>query len=213
MEMIRPAAVGVVCALLSGPIQASAQIAWDTPRMTGPESPSGLGVHWMRAEVLPGDGDAVLATWGLPATGGAVSVRGGIGRGAGEQSAAFGGIEMRAPLARHTATQPLDLEWSGGAGVGVDEYILVTVPIAVSAGRSWSSGSVWFAPYVTLGGALDYRLGDSDLAPEEEFEVQATAGLGVDLSFDAARRFVLRAATSLGDRQAVAVGLMVTGGR
>jgi hypothetical protein len=211
--MIRRAAVGVVCAILSGPIQASGQIAWDTPRLIGPESPSGLGVHWMRAEVLTGDGDALFGTWGLPGSGGAVSVRGGIGKGVGNQRAAFGGVELRAPLARHTDTQPLDLEWSGGAGVGVDEYVLVTVPVSVSAGRSWSSGAVWFAPYVTVGAALDYRLGDSDFAPEEEFEVQATAGLGVDLSFDAARRFVVRAASALGDRQAVTVGLMITGGR
>lgn len=59
----------------------------------------------------------------------------------------------------------------------------------------------------------DYRCGDGDLVPDEEFEVQATAGLGAGRAFDAARRFVLRAAMSLGDRQAVAVGLMIAGGR
>ena len=62
------------------------------------------------------------------------------------------------------------------------------------------------------GAALDYRFGDSDLVPDEEFEVQAAAGLGADISFDAARRFVVRVATSLGDRQAVSVGLLLSGG-
>jgi hypothetical protein len=192
---------------------ASAQIAWDAPRMIGPESPSGLGLHWMRAEVLPGDDEAFFGTLGLPGSGGAVSVRGGFGEGVANENAVFGGVDLRAPITRHSDTQPLDLEWTGGAGIGVGEYLLVTVPVSVSAGRSWSSGSVWFAPYVSVGATLDYRYGDSDLVPDEEFEIQATAGLGVDLSFDAARRFVMRAATSLGDRQAVAVGLMIAGGR
>ena len=192
-------------------VPASAQVAWDTPSLTGPESPSGLGVYWMRAEALPGDDDAVFGTWSLPGTGGAVTVRGGIGTGVAEENAAFGGIDLRAPIATHTDAQPLDLAWSGGAGIGVGEYLLASVPFALSAGRSWSSGSVWFAPYVSVGATLDYRYGDSDFVPDEEFEIQATAGLGVDMAFDAARRFVLRAATSLGDRQAVAVGLLIGG--
>ncbi|MEQ1855521.1 MAG: hypothetical protein ABL963_03570 [Longimicrobiales bacterium] len=190
---------------------AAAQIAWDTPRFVGPESPSGIGVYWMRAETLPGDHNAAFGTFSLPGTGGAVTVRGGIGTGVAEENAAFGGIDLRAPIARHSATQPLDLEWSGGAGVGVGEYLLASVPFAVSAGRSWASGSVWFAPYVSLGATLDYRYGDSDLVPDEEFEIQATAGIGVDVAFDPGRRFVIRAAAALGERQAVSVGLVVGG--
>jgi hypothetical protein len=122
----------------------------------------------MRADALPGDDDVLFGTWGIPGTGGAVSVRGGFGRGVANEHAAFGGVDARAPIARHTETQPLDVEWSGGAGMGVGEYVLVTVPMSVSAGRSWSSGNVWFAPYVSLGAALDYRYGDSDLVPDED---------------------------------------------
>ncbi len=192
---------------------AAAQIAWDAPHLTGPHSPTGLGVYWVRPEVLPGDDDAVLVTWGLPGTGGAVGLRGGVGKGVVGESAVFGGVELRAPIARHDDVQPLDIEWSAGAGVGVGEYVLLSVPFAVSAGRSWSSGSVWFAPYVSAGATVDYRLGDSDLVPEKEFEVQATAGLGADIAFDEARRVVLRVATSLGDRQAIALGLVVGGAR
>jgi hypothetical protein len=198
-------------AVLAAPV--SAQIAWDTPRMIGPESPTGLGFYWVRGETLPGDDDAVFTTFGLPGTGGAVSLRGGIGYGVDGEEAAFGGVDLRAPLARHSDTQPLDIEWSGGAGLGLGEYWLFSVPVAISAGRSWSSGSVWFAPYLTLGAVADYRYGDSDFAPDEEFEVSATAGVGADISFDSARRFVLRAAASMGDRQAIAVGLAIGGAR
>ena len=141
----------------TAPASVSAQIAWDTPRMIGPETPSGLGFYWVRGETLPGDEDAIAASFGLPGTGGSVMLRGGVGYGVDDQESAFGGVDLRAPLARHSDTQPLDIEWTGGAGFGVGEYWLFTVPIAISAGRSWSSGSVWFAPYVSLGVAFDYR--------------------------------------------------------
>jgi hypothetical protein len=186
------------------------QFVWDTPRMIGPESRGGFGLYWMRAGALPGDGDAVMGTWTLPGFDGAVAVRGGGGRGAGDEIAGFGGVDVRAPLARHTERQPIDLEWSGGLGAGVGEYVLVSVPVGLSAGRSWSSGSVWFAPYVYLGIALDFRTGDE--APDEEFDVQGSAEVGFDLALDRARRFVIRASGALADRQAFAVGFAISGG-
>jgi hypothetical protein len=198
-------------AVVSPASPAAAQIVWDAPRMIGPESPSGLGVYWMRAGALPNDGDVVMGSWSLPAFGGAVAVRGGGGRGAGGETAGFGGIDLHAPLTRHTASQPLDLEWTGGVGFSVGQSLLISVPMGISAGRSWSSGSVWFAPYVSLGVALDFRAGDE--APDREFEVQGSADIGVDLAFDPARRFVVRAAAALADRQAVSVGFVIGGGR
>jgi len=202
-------AAALLCAAAT-PLEA--QLAWDTPRMIGPESPGGFGVYVMQPDALPGDKRAAFATWALPGMGGSVILRGGVGEGVAEEEAAFGGLDLRAPIARHTDSQPFDIEWTAGAGFGVGEYILVSVPVAISVGRSWSSGSVWFAPYLSLGATADYRHGDSDLRPDEEFEVQPTAGVGIDLSFDPGRRFVVRAATALGDRQALAVGLAVTGG-
>ena len=114
---------------------------------------------------------------------------------------------MTAGASGHETLAPLE-----DAGLGFGEYFLVSAPFAVSIGRSWASSSVWFAPHVSAGATLDYRFGDSDFAPDEEFEVQATAGFGADVSFDAARRFVVRVAASLGERQAVAVGLVVGAG-
>jgi hypothetical protein len=210
MKRLSTVVTAVLALVCSAPL--GAQIAWDTPRLTGPESPAGIGVHWMRADVLPGDDDAVFGTFSLPGTGGAVTLRGGLGTGVAEENAFFGGVDLRAPIATHTDTQPLDVSWGGGGGLSFGEYFLASVPFAVSIGRSWSSSSVWFAPYLSAGATLDYRFGDSDLVPDEEFEIQATAGLGADLSFDSARRFVVRVAAALGDRQAVSVGLVVGGG-
>ena len=122
---------------------------------------------------------------------------------------------MRAPVARHTAEQPLDIEWHAGIGAGAgpqdDQYLLVTLPMGISAGRSWTSGSIWLAPYVSLGVALDLNIGDD--APDEEFTVTPAADIGFDLALDPARRFIIRVATSLGDRQALVVGLNLGGGR
>jgi hypothetical protein len=51
-----------------------------------------------------------------------------------------------------------------------------------------------------------------DEAPDKEFAVQPAAEVGVDLSLDPARRVVLRAGASLGDRKAFAVGAIVRAG-
>lgn len=189
----------------------TAQIAWETPRMLGPASPEGFGVHWLNAGTLPGDGSAVLVTWDFPGLPRAVGLRGGAGQGADGGASAFGGIDVRTELTRHGPGQPLDVSWTVGIGLGVGDYGVFTVPVGLSAGRSWTSGSVWLAPWAGVGVALDLRVGGN--APREEFAVQPSAELGVDLSLDRGQRFVLRAAAALGDRQAVAVGALVRTGR
>jgi hypothetical protein len=146
-------------------------------------------------------------TWAFPGLPAGVTLRGGAGQGVEGEVAGFGGVDLRAPLARHTEGQPLDLAWVVGAGLGVGRYALLSVPIGVSAGHPWSSGSVWFAPHVALGVALDLHMGGG--APDEEFQASPFAEVGADLSLDAARRLVLRAGVSLGDRQAIGVGLVI----
>jgi hypothetical protein len=197
--------------LLASPVTARAQVAWDTPRMVGPESPAGFGVYYLRSSALGPKMDAALVTLGLPGTGGSVAVRGGVAADDEDDLSVFGGVDIRASVARHTEDQPLDLEWTAGIGAGVPttgtRYAVLSLPTAISAGRSWSSGSVWLAPYVSLGVAFDLNVGAD--APDEEFEWSPTADIGLDLALDAARRFVVRVGASLGDRHAVAVGLDV----
>lgn len=196
-----------IAALLAVPSGAAAQLAWDTPRLLGPDSPEGLGLHWVRAGTLPGDGDVFLMTWAFPGLPPGVTLRGGAGQGAEGEVAGFGGVDVRTALVRHTEDQPLDVAWVVGAGLGVGRYALFTVPIGVSAGRAWSSGAVWLAPHVAMGVALDLHLGGE--APDEEFQAAPFAEVGADLALDSARRLVLRAGICLGDRQAVGVGLVI----
>ena len=204
----------IVCVLVAVavalPVATEAQIAWDTPRLIGPDTPGGFGAYWVRAGTLPGDGDAAFATMTLPGLGTSVTLRGGIGNGAGEEPAGFGGVDLRAPITRHGPGQPLDIEWHTGVGVGIGQYQIASLPIGVSVGRGWSSGSIWFAPWIAVGATAEYRRGEE--APDEEFVVEPTAEVGVDLAFDPGRRFIVRAATALADRQAVSVGLLISGG-
>lgn len=202
-----------LCAAL--PSAARAQFAWETPRLLGPHTQGGLGVHWLQAETLPGDGEGLLVTWQPPGLPDGIFLRGGAGTGAGDESAGFGGIDVRTPIASARPGQPLDIAWIAGAGVGVGDYLLFTVPVGLTAGREWASGSVWFSPYVGIGVALDYRRSlDSERDRfDDDFDVYPTADLGVDLALDPGRRFILRAGASLGDRQAIALGAqMRTGG-
>jgi hypothetical protein len=193
------------------PSEAMAQIAPDTPRLVSPHGSRGLGVHWVRAETLPGDDEAVLVTWAFPGLPDGVRLRGGAGTGVAGETAVFGGLDVQAPLLRGDSDAPFDLDWQSGVGVSVGEYTLVTVPVGLTGGISWTSGSVWLAPYVTAGLAADLRLGDE--APAEEFEVGPALDLGVDLSLDRERMVVFRAAASLGDRQALSLGIALGSGR
>jgi hypothetical protein len=197
-----------VVALLLLPGAIAAQIAPDTPRMMSPNGPGGFGVAYVRAGVLPGDEEAVLVTWTLPGSS-SLRVRGGLGYGNETEEAGFVGFDLQAPIARRGQI-PFDLDWQGGAGVGFGGHLLVTVPVGITAGRSWSSGSVWMAPYASVGIAADLHLGDE--FEGEQFQVHPALDVGLDLALDQARHTVVRVAASLGDRQALSVGLAIGGG-
>jgi hypothetical protein len=196
---------------LAGPSSVRAQVAPDSPRLISPHGSGGLGVHWVRAEALPGDDGVLLGTWALPFLPDGMRVRGGAGKGAGGTNAILGGLDFQRPLMRRTPARRFDLDWQGGVGVSLGEWALVTVPVGLTGGVSWTSGAVWLAPYVTAGVAADLRLGDD--APAREFEVSPTMDVGVDLSFDTNRKLVLRAAAALGDRQALSLGVAFGLGR
>lgn len=207
--------VALAAAVLALPGPADAQVAWDSPRLIGPESPGGLGLYWLRSSAVGDEVDAAIATWALPGLGGSVIVRGGVAKDADDELSGMAGVDLRAPIARHSDQQPLDVEWYAGFGAGgwaqEGRYVVITLPMGLSAGRSWTSGAVWLAPYVSLGVALDLDLGDE--APEEEFTVSPAADIGLDFALDPGRRVIVRVATSLGDRQALAVGLSFGGAR
>lgn len=197
--------------LVALPSRLGAQLAPDSPRLISPHGSGGLGLHWLRGGTLPGDDESIIATWAMPGLPGGMRLRGGAGRGASARNSAFGGLDYQAALLRGDPELPFDLDWQVGLGVGVGDYVLVSLPIGLSGGVSWRSESFWMSPYLTAGMAADIRVGDE--APERRFEVSPALDVGLDVAFDAERRVVIRTSASLGDRQAVSVGLAFGLGR
>ncbi|MDH5234087.1 MAG: hypothetical protein OEW77_03945 [Gemmatimonadota bacterium] len=210
---MRPASFAVLFAVLLGLTghELLAQVAPDAPRLISPRGSGGLGVHWVRSDALPGAGPAVLVTWATPGLPDGVRFRGGVGQGAATTNAFFGGLDLQAPLRRAPAAGGVDVDWQSGFGVSIGEYTLLTLPVGLTGGVSWTSGSLWLAPYVTGGVAADMRLGGG--APAREFVVATVIDVGLDLSLDEDREFVLRLAAGLGDRRAVSFGLAYRMGR
>lgn len=193
------------------PALAQAQLAPDAPRLVSPHGSGGVGVHWVRSDAFPGDQGALLVTWALPSLPAGMRLRAGGGQGAGGRSAFAGGIDFQAPLRRRPAPWALELDWQAGLGIAAGDYSLITLPVGLTGGVSWQSGTVWIAPYASAGASADLRFGDR--APDREFIVDPTLELGLDLAFDAERKVVLRAATVWGERQAVSIGAALGVGR
>ena len=205
----RAGAAALALTLSLAPSRAATQTAWETPRFLSPQAIGGTGLFYVRYAALPGDGQGGFVVWSPGAARRGVSVRLGAAEGAGGVTAGFGGVDVTAPIAARTEARPIDISWNAGAGVAVGEYLMVSVPVGLAAGRAWESGPVWLSPYVGVRAALDLRLGDE--APTDEFEVSPGMDVGLDAAFDAARTVILRFSTSLGDRSALAVGLVIGG--
>jgi hypothetical protein len=184
---------------------AGAQVAPETPRLVSPHGSGGVGVHWLRAHTLPFDDTALLVTWAAPGLPAGMRLRGGVGRGAHDGNAFFGGFDLQRRAWRGDASLPFALDWQGGAGASVGDFVVVTVPAGITGGMTFGPGALTLAPYLTAGAVAELRFGD--LAPARKFEIGPSLDAGVDLGFDRARRVVLRLAASLGDRQALSAGL------
>ena len=148
----------------------------------------------------------VLVTWkpsGLPE---ATRLRLGGGIGAGDTEAGIAALDVRVPL-RPTAGGSVRLAWTASIGGSYGEWGIVSLPVGLVAGVVWSEGAVTISPWAGVGVGFDFQFGDE--APDQDFEVRPAADIGLDLSFDEARRFTVRTGLSLGVRNAVAVGIAI----
>jgi hypothetical protein len=180
---------------MAGP--ARAQVAWDSPILLPPMPTAGTGIYLMEAD---GAGLGVLGTWrGGPGLG----FRLGIAEGRRDGVAVLGGADMVLPISRAGPGFPLDLSWFVGVGAGFDDWVLLSVPLGLSLGRTFVGDGVRFTPYVAPRVALDAQFGRD--APGDDVGLGLAVDLGFDLGFQPG--WAIHFGASMGDRGGMAVGV------
>lgn len=203
-----------VAGLLLIAAPASGQVAWDAPSLMAPGAPAGWGVHLFDTDY--GDLGVFATHRSAPAPVG-LGFRFGIAEGAGGDLAVLGGFDVSGPIHRGTGDPPLDVIWFVGAGLGFEDDALLSFPAGVSLGWAFAGDEVAFRPYVAPKVVLDAWLGDDedpDDPPggrrgDDDVDLSAAVEIGMDLAFSPT--FAIRAAASLGDRDAVSIGIQLPG--
>jgi hypothetical protein len=194
---LRAAAIALCCTLGLA-ADARAQIAWDSPLLLPPNPTAGTGIYLIDAHR---GGLGVLGTW--RGSGQGSGLRLGIAEGRrGNGIGVLGGLDMVFPLARAAADFPVDLSWLIGAGAGYDQYLLVSVPLGLSLGRTFHGGDVRLTPYLSPRVNLDAAFGRD---AGNSMDLNLAVDLGFDVGFQPG--WILRIGASIGGRDGVAVGI------
>jgi hypothetical protein len=183
------------------PAGAAGQIAWDSPMLLPPNPPDGLGLYLVDVE---GGDLGVLGTWRSPAR--SLGLRLGIADGYGNNLGVYGGFDMVGNLTRSTEEFPIDIDWVFGAGLGIVDGALISIPLGLSLGHAFENEGVGFVPYLSPRVVLDACI---DCGPYRRSNDDVRLDFAVDLGLDlrVSRSLLVRFGASLGDREAVAIGL------
>jgi hypothetical protein len=190
----------MVCCMLALAGQANAQVVWDSPTLIPPRAPAGTGIYLVDTHR---GGLGVLGTWRGMTNG--TGFRLGVSEGVGDGVAVFGGVDFVRPLMAVSPDFPLDLSWFAGVGAGYSDWLVVSVPIGITLGRTFGAPDVNFTPYLAPKVIPDIHLGRG---PNDDNEL--TLSLDVDLGFDVqfAPGWMIRIGAGLGSRSALAVGIL-----
>ncbi|MBI4545403.1 MAG: hypothetical protein HY703_09420 [Gemmatimonadetes bacterium] len=189
--------------LLAG--AAPAQVVWDAPLLVPPQPAPGLGLFL----VNPAGGElALLGVW-RAASSRQLQLRLGIADDARDEISVYGGVDIGGSLNRSSAQFPLDVGWVLGAGLGAGDWVLLSIPLGLSIGRTFRGNGASFTPYLSPRVVLDGSFG-RDLPPpaeEDELDLDFAVDLGIDLAFQ--RTWMIRFGATLGnDREALAIGVV-----
>lgn len=183
------------------PASAAGQIAWDSPLLLPPNPPDVFGVYLV--DVAGGD-LGVLGTWRAPVWN--FGLRGGIAEGRGNDLGVYGGVDFTGELTQATEEFPIDIDWLFGAGIGIVNGALISVPLGLTMGHEFASDDVSFVPYLTPRVVLDACLDcDEHPADEDDLSLDFRVDLGLDMRVTPS--FLIRFGATLGDREGVAIGL------
>jgi hypothetical protein len=185
------------------PVGARAQLAWDSPLLVHPHAPHGWSL--LLADPYPGRDVAVMASWRTAAMPVGFGVRLGLGEGVDGDLALFGGADASGELIRRSADIPFDVVWVVGGGASLSDDVLVSLPAGLVAGWSLDAGEVVFQPYVGPRVVLDAWIGGREPGEGDDLQLEATVDLGFDLRL--AGGWTVRFGATIGDREALAVGL------
>ncbi|MGH7459659.1 MAG: hypothetical protein ACREMA_01360 [Longimicrobiales bacterium] len=184
------AALTLACA--SG---AAAQIVWDSPFLVPPRPSPGFGIYLADVGDVGG-----LVTWQPSPT--SWGFRVGIANTPRDNIGIFGGADVSGALTRSSANMPLDIDWLFGVGAGVADDVIVSVPVGLTLGHTFQGDGAQFTPYVSPRLIVDGIFGEED----DELELAFAIDLGLDLRLQPG--LTIRVGGTLGDREAIAIGLV-----
>lgn len=187
--------------LLAGAGMAQGQVAWDSPFLTPPGNDLGVGVYLM--EAADGGVGAMVHWRNSPAPSG-FGLRGGIAEDNDEDIAVFGGIDFAGRLTRASGEFPLDVDWVAGVGASIGDGLLISLPLGLTVGRTFTSEGIGFTPYLTPRLVLDGLIDDDDRGGED-LDLDVGVDLGIDIEFQPT--WLIRFGATFG-RDAIAVGIV-----
>lgn len=193
------------------PVGAAAQVAWQAPLLAGPGATSGLGFHLTDTD--PGNGIGALLTWRGGTVPGGVGVRVGLAEGFQGELTGYGGVDVTGRLVGPTDDFPLVMTWATGAGAAVGDYAMIGFPLGLFVGRTFSEDDVRFSPYAGAVLTLEGHLGREGPQGEDqdELDLEVALDLGTDIAFT--EEFAIRFGGTVGDRNALSIGIVLPGVR
>lgn len=178
------------------------QIAWDGPLLVSPDTPAGWGLYLVDPEYDSGIG--FLTTW---RGGGDLGFRLGVAEDRGDDLAVYGGIDYSRRIVTYGNDFPLNVSWVTGAGFGIGDDAVVSLPLGITIGRAFQAESVMFNPSFAPRMVLDVWLGDDNRPRDDDDDINLGLALdfGLDIGFDPG--WAIRFGVSGGDRDALAIGI------
>lgn len=195
----------LMAAGLAVPGLANAQAAWDAPLLLPPRPQPGIGIFLAD---MAGGGLGILGTWRSPTWD--YGLRLGLAEGSGDENlTVFGGADFMGPINTATSDFPLDIDWVAGAGAGIGNGVLISVPAGLTLGFSFQGEDARFIPYFTPRVILDAAFGND--TRDSELDLGVAVDLGLDLRLMRGGPLAgksIRFGASVGDHDALAVGIV-----
>ena len=177
--------------------------AWDSPALISPVVPAGFSLF----VINPAGGD-------LGALGTLRHAAGPVGLGYRAsisdltdttEIAISAGVDVSGMLARGVEGSEIDVMWWAGGGIGIGTETTFSAPLGIILGWSGSDGGVILSPYAGGHVVLDVSSDAND-----NVALRGVFDMGLDLVLTSG--WMLRVGASLGDREALALGIKIPGG-